>query len=380
MNVIDLAPSPSARPADALALRQRGSVRRQAPNELYELTLPELTERLSAWGEPDYRARQLYAWAHRSLADQYEAMTSLPKALRTRLATELQLTTLTTLRTIETDDGETLKVLYRTADGQTLETVLMYYPDRATVCVSCQVGCAVGCSFCATGLGGLTRNLSAGEMVAQVIDMARRARERNRPLTNIVMMGMGEPFHNYLAVLKMATILHAPDGMGFGARRVTVSTSGVVPGIDKLADEPLPLNLAISIHAANDELRSELVPLNRRWPLDKLLEAVQRYCRKTGRRVSFEYALIAGVNDSDDDARQLARRLRQRRLLCHVNLIPLNPTAATPYARPSEARIIAFEETVRAAGIPTTVRYSRGVEIAAACGQLRAEHLSDANA
>jgi 23S rRNA (adenine2503-C2)-methyltransferase len=250
--------------------------------------------------------------------------------------------------------------------------VLMFYADRSTVCVSCQVGCAVGCSFCATGLGGLTRNLSAGEMVAQVVDMARRSRERGRPLTNLVMMGMGEPFHNYAAVMKMVGILHDRVGLNFGARRMTISTSGVVPGIEKLALEPYQVNLAISIHAGNDELRSQLVPLNARWPLDVLLKAVRGYCKTTGRRVSFEYALIAGVNDSDEDARELARRIQ--RLLCHVNVIPLNPNPTMPYERPSEARIHAFAEVLRAQGIPTTVRYSRGVDIAAACGQLRAEH------
>jgi 23S rRNA (adenine2503-C2)-methyltransferase len=273
---------------------------------------------------------------------------------------------------IATDDGETVKILYRTRDGQTLETVLMFYPDRATVCVSCQVGCAVGCSFCATGLMGLLRNLSAGEMVAQVIDVARRSRDQGRALTNLVMMGMGEPFHNYAAMMKMIAIIHDPEGMNFGSRRITVSTSGVVPFIDRLATEPYQVNLAISIHAANDDLRSSLVPLNRRWPLDELISAVRRYIRITRRRVSFEYALISSVNDRDEDARQLASLLRG--LLCHVNIIPLNPTPATPYARPSTERIERFANILQGAGVPATVRYSRGVEIAAACGQLRVEH------
>ena len=345
--------------------------RRFIPHGLYELTLAELTDWLAERGEPRFRARQIYSWAYGTLASDYAAVTTLPKPLRERLAEELPLGSLTPLREIETDDGETLKVLYRTADGQTLETVLMFYADRSTVCVSCQVGCAVGCSFCATGMGGLTRNLSAGEMVAQVVDMARRSRARGRPLTNLVMMGMGEPFHNYAAVMKLVAILHDPAGLNFGARRITISTSGVVPGIEKLALEPYQVNLAISIHAGNDELRSQLVPLNARWPLDALLKAVRGYCKTTGRRVSFEYALIAGVNDADEDARQLAQRIK--RLLCHVNVIPLNPTPAAPYERPSEARIHAFAEVLRANGIPTTVRYSRGVDIGAACGQLRAE-------
>ena len=338
---------------------------------MHEFTLDELSGWLVERGEPRFRARQLFEWTYRKLVPDYEGMTTLPKALRERLAAELPMQALTPLREIHSDDGETIKVLYRTADGQALETVLMFYAGRATVCVSCQVGCAVGCSFCATGLMGLTRNLSAGEMVAQIVDMARRAREHERPLTNVVMMGMGEPFHNYDAMLKMIGIVHDPAGMGLGARRITVSTSGVVPFIDKLAGEPYQVNLAISIHAATDALRSSLVPLNRRWPLVDLLAACQRYSARTGRRVSFEYALISTVNDGDDDARELARRLTG--MLAHVNLIPLNPTPATPFERPSPERIERFAALLREAGVPATVRYSRGVDIAAACGQLRIE-------
>jgi 23S rRNA (adenine2503-C2)-methyltransferase len=342
------------------------------PHSVFEYTLDELTDWFRERGEPAYRAKQLYNWVFRHFATDYEQVTVLPAAMRGRLADELPVQALTPIHEIATDDGETVKVLYRTADGQTLETVLMFYPDRSTVCVSCQVGCAVGCSFCATGLMGLQRNLSAGEMVAQVVDMARRSSERGRPLTNIVMMGMGEPFHNYDNVMKMVAILNQPEGMQFGSRRITVSTSGVVPFIDKLATEPYQVNLAISIHAANDELRSQMVPLNRRWPLDELIGSIRRYISTTHRRVSFEYILIAGVNDSDEDARQLAKRLKGLR--CHVNLIPLNPTPAFPYERPSIERIDRFAKLINDAGIPATVRYSRGVEIAAACGQLHIEH------
>jgi 23S rRNA (adenine2503-C2)-methyltransferase len=341
------------------------------PHSVFEYTLDELTGWFRERGEPAYRAKQLYNWVFRNFATDYGQVTVLPVAMRERLSGDLPIQSLTPIREIATDDGETLKVLYRTADGQTLETVLMFYPDRSTICVSCQVGCAVGCSFCATGLMGLQRNLSAGEMVAQVVDMARRSHERGRPLTNIVMMGMGEPFHNYDNVMKMVAILNQTEGMQFGSRRITVSTSGVVPFIDKLASEPYQVNLAISIHAANDELRSTMVPLNRRWPLDELIASIRRYISTTHRRVSFEYALIAGVNDSDDDARQLAKRLKGLR--CHVNLIPLNPTPAFPYERPSVERIDRFAQIINDAGIPATVRYSRGVEIGAACGQLHIE-------
>ncbi len=348
-------------------------VRRGAPQTFYDLTLDELTERLAELRQPAYRARQMYHWAYQQLVSDYAEMNVLPKSLRADLAESLPLTHLEPVQEIQTDDGETIKLLFRTHDGNHIETVLMFYPDRVTVCVSCQIGCAVGCSFCATGMMGLTRNLTAGEMVGQVVAAARRTRGLDRQLSNIVMMGMGEPFQNYEATMKMARILNDPEGMKFGARRITVSTSGLVPFIDKLADDPLQVKLAISLHAPNDRLRDTLVPLNRRWKVRELVDACRRYVDTTGRRVSFEYCLIKDVNDSDETARELARLLRG--LLCHVNIIPLNPTPAEPsYERPSEARIHRFAQIVDTAGIPTSVRYSRGVDIAAACGQLRIEH------
>jgi 23S rRNA (adenine2503-C2)-methyltransferase len=347
--------------------------RRTAPSTLYDLSLPELEAVLAEFGSPAYRARQIYHWAYQQLAASYDDIAVLPKTLRGDLAESLPITHLDQVSEQQADDGETLKLLFRTWDGNHVETVLMFYPDRVTVCVSCQIGCAVGCSFCATGMMGLTRNLTAGEMVGQVVAAARRAREFDRQLTNIVMMGMGEPFQNYEATMKMARILNAPEGMKFGARRITVSTSGLVPFIDRLAEDPLQVKLAISLHAPNDHLRDTLVPLNRRWPVRQLVDACRRYVDKTGRRISFEYCLIKGVNDSDEIARELATLLRG--LLCHVNVIPLNPTPAEPsYQRPSEDRIRRFAQIVEAGGIPTSVRYSRGVDIAAACGQLRIEH------
>jgi len=219
---------------------------------------------------------------------------------------------------------------------------------------------------------GLDRNLTTGEMIVQVLGAARAARDRKRTLSNLVMMGMGEPFHNYPATIKMLNILNDPAGFGMGARRVTISTSGVVPFIDRLADEPLQVNLAISLHAPNDALRSSLVPINRKHPVADLMAAVDRYTAATGRRVSFEYALMSGINDSDDVADELARLIRGR--LCHVNIIPLNPVSVLPYERPTEERIERFAERTGATGIPVTVRYSRGVDISAACGQLRVEH------
>ena len=361
---------PRSRPAPI----GRGLPRAERPLGFFDLSLPEVEERLRAAGQPAYRARQLYGWAYRRLAPDYEGMGNLPAALRRELAETLPFSTLTPVRELSADGGETIKTLYRTGDGQLIETVLMLYPDRATVCVSCQVGCAVGCAFCATGLAGLTRNLSAGEMVAQVVGVARRARELGRALTNVVMMGMGEPLQNYAATMKMVAILHDPRGMNLGARRITISTSGVVPRIDALAEEPFPVNLAVSLHAPNDELRDRLVPLNRRYPIATLLDACRRYVERTGRRISFEYALMRGINDSDETARELAGLLRG--MLCHVNVIPLNPVDVLPYERPSKAGIDRFAAILERAGIPTTVRYSRGVEIAAACGQLRANEVA----
>jgi 23S rRNA (adenine2503-C2)-methyltransferase len=301
-------------------------------------------------------------------------MTNIPPGLRDVLAAESPLSLLEPARAVATEDGETIKTLYRTRDAQVLETVLMLYPNRATVCVSCQVGCAVGCAFCATGLMGLARNLGAGEMVAQVVGAAREARQRGRELTNIVMMGMGEPLQNYAETMKFIGIVHDPEGLDIGARRITVSTSGIVPKIDALASEPLQLNLAISLHAPDDELRSQLVPINRRYPIAALMASIDRYIARTGRRVSFEYALMRGINDSERTAIELAALVRNR--LCHVNIIPLNPVDVLPYERPDPEGIDRFADILRAAGIPTTVRYSRGLDIDAACGQLRAKHVA----
>ena len=344
--------------------------RASRPRGLYDLSLAELESGVVELGHPAYRARQVWGWAYRQLARDYAEMTNIPAALRDALAKASPMTALAPVRTLTADDGDTIKTLYRTADGQLLETVLMLYPDRATVCVSCQVGCAVGCAFCATGLMGLARNLGAGEMVAQVVGAAREARELGRALTNIVMMGMGEPLQNYAETMRFIRIVHDPAGLDIGARRITVSTSGVVPRIDALAAEPLQLNLAVSLHAPNDELRSELVPINRRYPIAVLMASIDRYIEETGRRVSFEYALMRGINDSDEIAHELAALLRGR--LCHVNIIPLNPVDILPYERPDLAGIERFAGILRTAGIPTTVRYSRGLDIDAACGQLRA--------
>ena len=364
---MDTTSAPSSAPID----RPKRLPMAARPRGFYDLTLQELEARFADLGAPAYRARQAWNWAFRSLVPSYDAMTNLPAALRRDLAERLPLTTLETVRDLNADNGETIKTLYRTVDGELVETVLMLYPDRATVCVSCQVGCAVGCAFCATGLGGLARNLTTGEIVAQVVGAAQRAKERGRALTNIVMMGMGEPFHNYAETMKFIAIVHDPDGMNLGSRRITISTSGVVPKILQLAEEPWQVNLAVSLHSPNDELRSRLMPINDRYPIAELMAACRTYIAKTGRRVSFEYALMRGINDSDQIALQLADLLRG--ILCHVNIIPLNPVDVLPYERPDPVGINRFATTLEQAGIPTTVRYSRGLEIDAACGQLRAK-------
>ena len=339
---------------------------------LYDLTLGELEAWVEERGLPRYRARQLFHWAYQQLVLEYESVSVLPKAMRSELSETLPISELVPVRQRVSDDRETIKLLFRTRDDHFVETVVMFYPDRTTVCVSCQIGCAIGCSFCATGLSGLIRNLSAGEMVSQVVHAARLARERERRISNIVVMGMGEPFHNYDAVMRFVAIVNDRQGLGIGARHITLSTAGVVPFIDRLAEEPYQVKLAVSLHAPNDALRSQLVPINRRWPIDEMLAACRRYVARTGRRVTFEYVLIEDVNDDERTAVELARCLRG--LLCHVNLIPYNPTPAAPlFRRPGPERIERFRAVLERYGIPATVRYSRGVEIAAACGQLRAQ-------
>lgn len=373
--------SPSEVPAQAVATttiapaETRPVSRRNRPVAFFDLPLEKLEERVVAFGGEAYRARQLYTWAYGNLASGYDEMQNVPADLRQKLAAELPFGSMKLVRESASVDGDTYKLLYSTFDGQFVETVLMLYPDRATVCVSCQVGCAVGCAFCATGLGGLTRNLTAGEIVQQTVDAARRARTLGRSLTNLVMMGMGEPLQNYAETMTFIGIIHDPRGLNFGARRITISTSGIIPRIDALAKEPYQVNLAVSLHAPNNALRSTLVPINNRYPVEDLMAACDRYIAATGRRISFEYALMSGINDADEIAHELGKLLRGR--LCHVNIIPFNPVDVLKFERPTTAGIEHFADILRGEGIPTTVRYSRGVEIDAACGQLRAKHAEE---
>jgi 23S rRNA (adenine2503-C2)-methyltransferase len=351
---------------------------------LYDLTYEQLEDLLAGWGEPHFRAEQVWGWLYRSLVDDVQAMGNLPAELRERLAAETNLALLTPLAVQESASGETRKVLFRLHDGHTVESVLMRYYDRRTACISTQVGCGMGCTFCATGQGGLDRNLSPGEIVAQVIHFAREIREAElaeagalgqrldtgaHPVTNVVLMGMGEPLANYHATWQAIETLTDARGYNLGARRITLSTVGLAPGIQRLADEGLPINLAVSLHAPDDDLRGQLVPANRRYPLADLLDAMRAYVDQTGRRVTIEYALIAGVNDTLEQARQLARRLQG--LLCHVNLIPLNPTPGSPLHPSTGEQVEAFRDELERYGIPATVRIRRGIDIEAGCGQLR---------
>ncbi len=274
---------------------------------------------------------------------------------------------------------DTLKVLFRLADGQMIEAVLMLYDDRRTLCISSQAGCAMGCTFCATAQGGLARNLTSGEIVAQVLYFAHYLAtpdaepstdvERPSTVTNIVLMGMGEPLHNYANVWTALRRLTDGDAFGLGARHITLSTVGLVPGIDRMATEELQIGLAVSLHAPNDTLRTSLVPINRGYTVNELFDAVRRYIDKTHRRVTFEYALMRGINDTPELAQQLAGKLRG--MICHVNLIPLNPIPDSPYQPSTSYDAEQFAEILRAAGISTTIRLRRGIEINAGCGQLR---------
>jgi 23S rRNA (adenine2503-C2)-methyltransferase len=317
---------------------------------------------------PRYRAEQVWAGLYTNLATP-EEMTNLPKALRTRIADALP-TSLTAVTESVSDAGDTIKFLWELAGGARIETVLLLYPDRATVCVSSQAGCAMGCGFCATGQAGFTRHLTTGEIVEQVVRAARRARDGGRRVSNVVFMGMGEPLANEAAAWGAVERLH--DDLGLSARHLTVSTVGIVPGIRRLAERGMPVTLAVSLHAANDALRDELVPINRRYPIDTLLEACADFVAVKGRRLSFEWALIDGVNDRPSDAAELAALCRRITPAAHVNLIPLNPTPGWPTRGTPSAGVAAFRDRLHALGVNATVRRNRGTDIDAACGQLAA--------
>lgn len=334
----------------------------------FDLTYADLQAALEAWGEPAYRARQVWQAVYRELAASPLAITTLPRPLREKLAAAFSFSTLTPAAEVESSDGQTRKYLFRLPDGKAIEAVLMGYEKRRTTCISTQAGCAMGCVFCATGQMGFQRHLSAGEIVQQVLWFARELKARDDRLTNIVVMGMGEPFHNYENTLRAVDVLTDPAGFNFGARRITLSTVGLAPLIERFAAEKRQVNLAISLHAATDELRAELLPINRKYPLAEVFRAARNYSAATRRRVTFEWALIAGVNDTPEQAQALVKLAAG--LPCHVNVIPLNPTRGYAGQASTRERVARFKSILEAHGIPCTVRVRRGIDVDAGCGQL----------
>jgi 23S rRNA (adenine2503-C2)-methyltransferase len=344
-----------------------------ARRAISRLSPAELAAWLAERGQPAYRARQVRRWLSDGVP--FEEMHDLPAGLRGLLLAEFRTSSLQEVRRTDADRGLTTKLLYRLAGGYTVEAVIMRYSRRTTLCISSQVGCPIGCPFCATGQGPFGRNLEPHEIADQAVDAHRRLAAEGRRLSHVVFMGMGEPLANYDAVVESVRRVADPTGLGISPRRVTVSTSGLVPRIDRLAGEGLPVTLAISLHAARDELRDVLVPINKRHPLGELVPIADSFGRRTGRRVSYEWVLLAGVNDTERDAGELGGLLRGR--LAHVNLIPFNPVEDTPYEEPDASSVRRFAQLVHDQGLNVTVRDTRGREGDAACGQLRARAVTE---
>jgi 23S rRNA (adenine2503-C2)-methyltransferase len=344
-------------------------VTRSAMIPLYELRRNEIFELIARWGGSEVHARRLWRYLYGDLIDSLDGLPELPAKLVQRLQREAMLTAVQVARQRQADDGATHKYLLAMADGAEIETVQMRYQrNRATACLSSQVGCALGCVFCATGQLGFTRNLSVGEIVAQALFVARALRSANDRLSNLVLMGMGEPLLNDEAVLTALDILHDPGSLAIGAKQITVSTVGVIPGIVRLADEGRRFSLAVSLHAANQAERLALVPAARPWPLDELMAACRYYAAKLEQKIFFEWTLIAGRNDSPEQARELAELLAG--VPAQVNLIPLNATAAFNGDPGDRTAMVRFQEVLRGYGIPSSIRQRRGIDIAAGCGQL----------
>ena len=339
--------------------------------DLVGLFPEEIKDWLAERQIPAFRADQIFAWLHRHAAQSFEEMTNLPKRVITELEKAfpwpLQLAT-----SRKSVDG-TQKYLFALKDRSTIEAVLIPEEERQTLCISTQVGCAMACSFCATGQSGYVRNLTVAEIVSQVLWVENRLKALGQNITNIVYMGMGEPLANYEALLRSVRLLNHPQGLNLGARRLTISTCGLAPQIRALARENIQVNLAISLHATTDAERSEVMPVNKRFPLQELLEACEYYTEQTGRRISYEYALIHGFNDTVEQAKRLQHLLKGR--LCHVNLIPINPVGSE--RRPSAKGLAEFAQVLEAGHIPVSIRKERGTDIEAACGQLRQTQLQE---
>lgn len=338
---------------------------------LKSLTLPELTEKIKELGQPGFRAGQIYRWLHQGVRS-YEEMTNLPKALRSALAEQFPIQAPKVVRKQESQRDGTIKYLWELSDGNCVETVLMRYHYGNTVCISTEVGCRMGCAFCASTLGGLVRRLEPFEMLDQVLFTQV---DSGLPVSHIVLMGIGEPLDNFDNVMRFLELVNSEEGMNISLRHVSLSTCGLVPKIDELAKRKLQLTLSVSLHAPNDAIRNTIMPVNRAYPSEQLLAACRRYYQATSRRISFEYAMIDGVNDREEDARELLARLKG--LPAHFNLIPLNHVEESPLKPSSRAAVAAFQKTLEAGGVTATVRRTLGGDIDASCGQLRRNYTKE---
>lgn len=349
--------------------KQKKNLETKKPS-IYSLQLHEMQDWLKEQGEPKFRAGQIFDWLYKKRVKNYDDMSNLSKGLRDKLSNSFDITTLNTLVKQTSSDG-TIKFLFQLYDGYSIETVLMRHEYGNSICVTTQVGCRIGCTFCASTLGGLKRNLEAGEIVAQVVEVQRALDETEERVSSLVVMGIGEPFDNYDNLMSFLRIINHEKGIHIGARHMTVSTSGIVPKIYKFAEEDMQINFAISLHSANTELRSKLMPINRAYKLPDLMEAVKYYINKTGRRITFEYGLFGGENDQVEQAEELAALLKG--VKCHVNLIPVNYVPERDYVRTPREQIFLFEKTLKDRGVNVTIRREQGHDIDAACGQLRAK-------
>lgn len=337
---------------------------------IYSMELEALKDWLTEHNEKAFRANQIFEWLYKQRVTSFEDMTNLSKNLRLLLQENFTITTLNTLIQQTSNDG-TIKFLFELHDGYSIETVLMRHDYGNSVCVTTQVGCRIGCTFCASTLGGLKRNLEAGEIVAQVVKVQQALDELGERVSSVVIMGIGEPFDNFTSMLSFLKIINHEQALNIGARHITVSTSGIIPKIYEFADQNMQINFAVSLHAPNTELRSRLMPINRAYKLPDLIEAIRYYVDKTGRRVSFEYGLFGNVNDQVEHAEELAELVKG--IKCHVNLIPVNYVPERDYVRTPKDQIFLFEKTLKNHGVNVTIRREQGSDIDAACGQLRAK-------
>ena len=337
-------------------------------NHIKSMTLPEMGEVLKAWGQPAFRAKQVFTWLHKGVGS-YQEMTNLPQSLRQQLEESYPLYRTQVVRKQQSQKDGTIKYLWRLSDGNCVETVLMRYHYGNTVCISTEVGCAMGCAFCASTLGGLVRRLEPHEMLDQVLFTQI---DSGLPVSHIVLMGIGEPLDNFDNVLRFLELVNSPEGMNISMRHISLSTCGLVPKIDKLAEHKLQLTLSVSLHAPTNEIRSTIMPVNKAYPVEALLAACRRYYEATGRRISFEYAMIHGVNDTQAAAKQLLQDLKG--LPAHVNLIPLNHVEESPLKPSTRQAVQRFQQILEDGGVPATVRRTLGGDIDASCGQLRRKY------